>query len=50
MLRIFANFLFTYYLYSRSFTGIFVMWNYVFVLKCASDVTTRGASACMIKS
>ena len=44
MLRIFANFSFAYSLFRCTFTWIFVMWDYVFVLTCTSDVASRGAS------
>ena len=50
MLRIFANSLFAYYLYSCTFTCIIFMWDYVFVFKCARDMASRGASDSSVKS
>ena len=50
MLRIFSNSLFVYYLHTRAFTWIFIMWDYVLVLKCACDMEFRGVSNLSVKS
>ena len=50
MLRIFATPLVAYYLHMHTFTCFFIMWDYVFVLKCVGDVALRGASDSNIKS
>ena len=49
MLRIFAISLFVYYLYTCTFTYIFAIWGYVFVLTCAGDVASRGVSDSCVK-
>ena len=33
----------------QAFTWIFAMWDYVFVLTCARDVASRGASDSLVK-
>ena len=43
MLRIFANSLIMHTLYTRDFSFIFFMWEFVLFLICASDVAARGA-------
>ena len=49
MLRIFANSLIMHTLYTRDFSFIFVMWDLVLFIICASDVAGRGASNRAIK-
>ena len=50
MLRIFANSLITHTLYTRDFSFIFVMWDFVLFLIYAGDLASRGASDCAIKT
>ena len=50
MLRIFANSLIKKTLYTRDFSFIFSMWDFVLFLICAGDVATHGASDCAIRT
>ena len=49
MLRIVSNSLIMRTLYAHDFYSIFVMWDFVLFLICASDVTSCGASDRAIK-
>ena len=49
MLRIFTNSLFTYSLYTHAIAIIFILLDFVFVLKCVGDVASRGASDSSVK-
>ena len=50
MLRIFANSLFTYSLYTHAIALIFIMWDYFYVFMCVGDVPSYGAFDRAIKS
>ena len=43
MLRIFASSLITHTIYTNDFSFIFVMWDLLLFLICASDVVARGS-------
>ena len=48
MLKIFSNSLIMHTLYTRIFSFIFAMWDFVSCFKCARDVAAQGASdACV---